>query len=224
LVQETTKEFAARLGLAIEAYPLAPPTPHGRLTWLQRQLEQQGTKVSINTVHKWVHGLSRPREDKVRAIAQFLKVDEVWLTLGQKPVEGQRPTPNKTTHAKGAVLYVAGLIEVTGGRVVFPGPDDNTATSIWADLGEGNIGIVVVMPQSEENGTLSFVVPEPVGHDRVFAVVPSKDLLPTIHDITRAVRQSFGGFSVVAFETEKGIKNDFLPPAMLSFAEVMEAN
>jgi hypothetical protein len=148
-----------------------------------------------------LHEVSRPRKDKVRAIAQFLKVDELWLTLGRKPVEGQRPTPDKTTHAKGAVLYVAGLIEVTGGRVVFPRSDDTTATSIWADLGEGNIGIVVVMPQSDENGALSFVVPEPVGHDRVFVVVPSKDLLPTIHDITRAVRQSFGGFSVVAFET-----------------------
>jgi hypothetical protein len=108
------------------------------------------------------------------------------------------------------------LIEVTGGRVVFPGPDDNTATSIWADLGEGNIGIVVVMPQSEENGTLSFVAPEPVGQDRVFALVPSKDPLPTIHDITRAVRQSFGGFSVVAFETVKGRSGELFSPPIRS--------
>ena len=63
-----------------------------------------------------------------------------------------------------------------------------------------------------KSGALSFVVPESVGHDRVFAVVPGKDLLPTIHDITTAVRQSFGGFSVVAFETVKGRSGELFPP------------
>jgi hypothetical protein len=58
---------------------------------------------------------------------------------------------------------------------------------------------------------LSFLVPEPVGQDRVFAVAPGKDLPPTIHASTAAVRQSFGGFSVVAFETVKGRSGD-LPP------------
>jgi hypothetical protein len=223
MAQQTTKEFAARLTQAIEAYPLAPPTPHGRLTWLQRELERQGTKVSINTVHKWVNGMSRPREDKVRDISRLLKVDEVWLALGRKPVEGQRPTADKTAHGKGATLFVAGLIEVSGGRVSFPAPDDETATCLWADVGGGNFGVVVVMPQSHENGTVSFVVTEPVGQDRVFAVLPGKDMSPSVHDITGYERKSFGGFSVVAFDTGNGETdgtNPRFPAALKSLKDV----
>ena len=63
-----------------------------------------------------------------------------------------------------------------------------------------------------KSGALSFVVPESVGHDRVFAVVPGKEILPTIHDITTAVRQSFGGFSEVSFETVKGRSGELFPP------------
>lgn len=71
-----------------------------------------------------MHGLSRPREDNVRALAKLLQVDEVWLTLGRKPSASAEQVAAEATRASGAVLLVAGLIEVNGGRVTFPSKDE----------------------------------------------------------------------------------------------------
>ncbi len=71
--QKTAIEFGERLSQAVEAYPSAPTTAHGRLSWLQRELKKHGgVKVSVNMVHTWMHGLSRPRDDNLRALARLL--------------------------------------------------------------------------------------------------------------------------------------------------------
>ncbi|PWG15837.1 hypothetical protein [Salibaculum griseiflavum] len=220
--QETTQEFAARLNQAIEAYPTAPPTPHGRLSWLKRELERQGTKVSLNTVHKWIKGMSRPREDKMRDLARFLKVDEVWLSLGRRPLQSSQAEPEITARAKGAVLYVAGLVEVAGGRVNFPATNQKDPTSIQVDLGDGPIGVVVVTPQSHDEATISFVVPEPVGQDRIWAVVPGTSLTPALHDITAAPRQMLGGFSIATFNTSKNADANPALPAPIKTLKALE--
>jgi len=206
MVQETTQEFSFRLTQAVEASPLAPPTPHGRLSWLQRELERGGTKVSVNTVHKWCHGLSRPREDKIRALAKTLKVDEVWLALGRKPVDAHRQSDANMSKAKGAVLLLAGLIEVHGGKVTFPANSESTP-HLWANINGEQFGVIAVTPQGQDGAKVSFIVPEPVGPHRVLAVVNTgKSLSATLFDLTDVPRQSLGGFSVVTLETRKGNK------------------
>jgi transcriptional regulator with XRE-family HTH domain len=206
--QETAKEFGERLSLAVEAYPSAPPTPHGRLSWLQRELEKHaGVKVSVNTVHKWMHGLSKPRDDNLRALARLLKVDEVWLTLGRQPTNATRP-PEATVHqARGAALVVAGLIEMRGGRFSFPaeakgGPD------LVVNLGPAQFGIQVVTPQ-QTGKTLAFLVREPVGDACILGVLPDEPcpdggMRLDMIDLTKAGRQSLGGYSIVELETRPG--------------------
>ncbi|MDF0602895.1 hypothetical protein P1J78_19305 [Psychromarinibacter sp. C21-152] len=206
MVQSTTEEFGLRLTQALEASPHAPPTPHGRLSWLKRELEKHGTKVSVNTVHKWCHGASRPREDNVRALSRLLKVDEVWLALGRKPVESPKHSADSAAKAKGAVLMLAGLIEVAGGRVTFPSEGEGTP-HLWANLNSEQFGVIVVTPQSREGSQVSFVVPEPVGPHKVLAVVSEPGSMQVqVVDLTDVQRQSFGGFSVVSLETRNGGK------------------
>ncbi len=205
MAQTTTEEFGHRLSQALEACPTAPPNPHGRLSWLKRELERQGTKVSVNTVHKWCHGYSRPREDKIRALAKVLKVDDVWLSLGRKPIETPAKVSEGAARAKGAVMMLAGLIEVAGGRVTFPNTD--STPHLWVNLNEEQFGAVIVTPQGRDNATVSFVIPEPVGEFKVLAVVSEPGLMNMqILDLTEVRRELFGGFSVVKLDCRKGGK------------------
>ena len=128
MAQETTEEFAHRFGRAVEGHPLAPPTPHGRQRWVLEKLENEaGLTVSPNTMSKWFHGTARPRPDNIRKIARVLKVDEVWLAMGQKPADQMSATMGQAESAKGAVLLVAGLVEMAGGRVTFGAKNDKAA-------------------------------------------------------------------------------------------------
>ncbi len=208
VAQETTAEFGYRLTQALEGHPHAPPTSFGRLTWLKRELEKvAGVNVSVNTVHKWVHGTSRPREDNIRALAKVLKVDEVWLSMGRKPVETESAPPVAAT-ARGPALLVAGLIEVSGGRVTFPDPGAGETPHLWANIGDKQFGIIAVTPQSDDGEKVSFVIPEPIADHRVLGVVQAAASTPgicvSILDLTEVERQSFGGFSVVQLERRKG--------------------
>jgi len=87
MAQQTTCEFGRRLQQALDASPHVVPMSHGRLSWLKREREKIGVSVSVsvNTLHKWVHGVSRPREDTIRALARLLRVDDIWLAPGQTP-------------------------------------------------------------------------------------------------------------------------------------------
>ncbi len=209
MVQKTTEEFAFRLGQAMDSHPRVPPSQHGRVTWLMRELETVGVKVSLNTVHKWVNGAARPREDRIRDLAKLLKVDEVWLALGKKPVDGPQAMNERVGQASGAVLAVAGLIELCGGRVTFPTPGEGP--HLRANLSGREIEVVAVAPQVSGD-KLSFIVPEPAKNYRIVAVLPrcampgesvSRHL--ELLDISGIERQNFGGFSVLELRrNEKG--------------------
>lgn len=59
-------------------------------------------------------------------------------------------------------------------------------------------------PQGDTSKTLSFVVPEPVGQNRVIAVIADGDALTArLVDLTNVERQLLGGFSVVQLERRK---------------------
>ncbi|KMW60097.1 hypothetical protein AIOL_000249 [Candidatus Rhodobacter oscarellae] len=150
--------------------------------------------------------MSRPREDKIRALATTLRVDEVWLALARKPGETPAQKQANAVQAHGAVLLVAGPIEVKGGRVTFPSEEEATPHS-WANLNGAQFGVVAVAPQSRDGQTISFIIPEPIGPHRVLGVIAaglslSIDLL----DLTDVKRQNHGGFRIVTLEARKGNK------------------
>ncbi|MZR13405.1 helix-turn-helix domain-containing protein [Maritimibacter sp. DP07] len=211
MVQETTEQFGRRLAQALEAFPEAPPTSHGRLTWLKRALEKKaGVKVSVNTVHKWVNGVSRPREDNMRALARVLMVDELWLAMGRRPVDHGEAAPPTPERAHGVVLLVAGMVEVNGGRVTFPDAEAEGTPHLHVNWNGEQFGVVAVLPQAKDGSSISFVIPEPVGDARVVAVIQDGDT--RLLDLTEVPRRTFGGFSVTKinavgagqYETEAG--------------------
>lgn len=208
--QETTGEFAYRLQQAVEAHPLSPPTPHGRQRWLLRKLETEaGLELSPNTIHKWMTGASRPREDNIRKLAKCLNVDEVWLALGRKPV-ADGPNPGVAAPgAAGAALVVAGLIEMQGGRVTFAEPGDSA--HLHVNMGKGNIDIIALVPQARSGDQITFLVPEPTNGSRIVGVVTPQDTggfsaCVNLLDLTDVERQNMGGFSLLSVQARKGGK------------------
>jgi transcriptional regulator with XRE-family HTH domain len=206
--QETTKEFSARLRMAIDAHPLAPDTPFGRQAWLRDRLEKEaGISVSANAIHKWVNDAARPREDNIRALARILQVDEVWLSLGRTPNSdlGQnRQSQGSPTGVSSEALILAGLLQAKGSNVVFA-PKDDVAT-LYRDAGSGSVGVVVVECE-DRAGSLLAVVPEPVGGNTVVAVLtgPCEDASAgvNVYDLTDAPRRSFGGYSILSMTRRK---------------------
>jgi len=208
MTQDTTREFSHRLEVALEGNPHAPPTPHGRQSWLrQALLKEAGRDVSPNTVHKWCRGLARPRPDAMRDLARVLRVDEIWLAMGRKPGDAA-PASTSTGDAAAtpaAGLILAGLIEPGGGRVSFPAPSDGAVT-IWANVASRRVGVIATSPQPGEADP-AFIIPEPAeGHTIVGVLVGEGDDATArvdLLDLTETPRDNFGGFSIVKLERRK---------------------
>jgi len=206
--QETSKEFSYRLNQAVEGHPSAPPTPFGRQSWLKEKLETEtGLRVSNNSLSKWFNGLSTPRPDNIRKVAQVLSVDEVWLGSGRKPETSAREKGLNHTNARGGALALAGLVEMQGGRVTFPDHDDDQS-DLHINLGGTSFAAIVVSPK-ETDDAWSFIVSEPLGDVRILSVTatPKSDCgssaCLTILDLTGCPRQSLGGYSVITLARRK---------------------
>ncbi|MEP2533493.1 helix-turn-helix domain-containing protein [Shimia sp.] len=215
MAQETTSEFSYRLRQAVVGHPAAPPSPHGRQSWLKDRLSKEASReVSANTVHKWINGMSRPRPDAMRDLARVLNVDEVWLSLGRPPVVTQpaseKPeTPREAVPSDNATLLLAALIGVQGGHVTFPGVGESDV-SLWANISGQRVGLIAVSPRVQDD-KFSFIVPEPTGSNRVIAVieqdVPGVSLAVNLLDLTSVPRDNLGGFSLVqATRTPSGFE------------------
>ncbi len=210
-MSKAAEGFGARLRQAVDGHPLAPRNQFGRQKWLLDKLAKEAKlNVSPNTVHKWFGGLSRPREDNINSIATVLSVDEVWLALGRRPVTEADVVAEGAGKSNAATMILAGVIEMHGGKVNFPHSDQDEGVSLWADLGTGRIGFTVVTGR-EMGSTISYIVPEPTGTNRVVAVrvremppeTGSVGCLELI-DLTGVKRQNFGGFSVIKAEVRPG--------------------
>ena len=113
--------FADRLASACDGQGLIPAYNYGRLTWIhQKMSEWYDIDVSLETVRKWFSGEARPRPQRMKKLAELLKVDEAWLSLGITPE--MEPTERQAYNAiaPGAVNLVAGLIQLSGGHPAFP--------------------------------------------------------------------------------------------------------
>lgn len=209
MVQESTKEFAHRFNEAVRGHPLAPATTFGMQSWLRGKLEKEtGLEVSPNTMSKWFNGGATPRADNIRKIAQVLQVDEVWLSLGRRPVENRKDAATGVGNTRGPVLALAGLLEMRGARVSFQ-ENPESPVDLQVSTPEGGVEIVVVTPR-ESDGVLTFVIPEPVGDARIVSVTtgpapqsPTATADLVVVDLTDCPRQFLGGYSILALTKRK---------------------
>lgn len=127
--------FARRLEQACDGSPHCPPFNKGRLTWIADELGKSlGQKLSVQTVSRWMDGVSKPRHAKAIKLAQLLGVDSTWLYLGVEPELAPRERKVRNAMADGAVNVVAGLIQMDGGHPAFPEEGDARAAAAHIDL------------------------------------------------------------------------------------------
>lgn len=155
--------FARRLEQACDASPHCPAPNHGRLTWLADEIGKKlGSKISVQTVARWMNGEAKPRQDKNIKLAQILGVDSIWLYLGVEQDIPARERKARNATADGAVNLVAGLIEMDGGRPAFPEVSDARAhrdhVDVYAVIRGVNYAIHVSMG-TQAGADWSFNVP-----------------------------------------------------------------
>lgn len=150
--------FSERLRTALEQHPACPPQLHGRQTWLRDHLEVDGrVVVSLNTINKWLKGKSEPRREKVRVLAEVLRVDEAWLWTGRVAGADRVPTNALAMSTHSAKLALAGLIGMSGGAVSFP--RDNTSDvapppdfSVTFQL--RTVGVIAALGERKDDSTV----------------------------------------------------------------------
>ena len=70
--------FADRLRQSMRNAPHLPEPGRGASSYVAKELG-----VSNEAVRKWVEGETQPRAHYVRDLADLLKVDYVWLSIGE---------------------------------------------------------------------------------------------------------------------------------------------
>jgi transcriptional regulator with XRE-family HTH domain len=156
-------EFAQRLAQACEANGSVPAVNYGRLNWFQKQYADRfGVEIATETVRKWFAGETKPRPQALRQLAEILQVDEAWLSLGTTPdSKGKKPVQDAT--ASGVVNLIAGLVQMDGGTIAFPEPDDRRAEAenlhIYGIIRGAQFPLHIVIGEQRDGGNWGFSVP-----------------------------------------------------------------
>jgi transcriptional regulator with XRE-family HTH domain len=117
--------FAKRLTQIVDNSPVVPAYNFGRLSWICDQFKERfNVSVSNESVRKWFSGEARPRPDKMRQLAEILRCDEAYLSLGKNPEMDLAAKQKHTRAVDGAVHILAGLINLSGHGVAFSDEDD----------------------------------------------------------------------------------------------------
>jgi transcriptional regulator with XRE-family HTH domain len=173
-------EFARRMTQACDGNPDVPPPNYGRLGWFVTQFETRfKQEVTQETVRKWFAGESRPRHKMISYLAQVLKVDEAWLSIGRTPELSEKEQKTRNAVADGAVNVLAGFVQMCGGHPAFPVETDTKAVDkkidLYAIIRGAQYAFHVVTGQRDEDG---WRVAIPVDADEciIIAVLPVTDL------------------------------------------------
>lgn len=156
VVPTQDRAFAMRLQEAIEGNPNIPEFGRGQQTWFRDRLE-----VSAEAVRKWFTGESRPRPAVMKKIASLLGVDEAWLSLGIAADVGPKERRVRNAVADGAVNVLAGMSQMNGGHVAFPGDKDPRAgyVDLYVILHGQQVAVHVSLAQIQDDGTARFDIP-----------------------------------------------------------------
>lgn len=115
-------EFAQRLETACQDCDRCPTEQYrGKQKWLRDTLElERGEKVSPEAVRKWFAGEAKPRPRTMTKLAEILDKDEAWLAIGQIPDMSRTDRKKRDVVMEGGALFLAGLVQVSGGFTSFP--------------------------------------------------------------------------------------------------------
>lgn len=106
---------------AADANPRVPPAHYGRLQWLADEMSKLGHEMVMETARKWFAGETIPRPNTVKLLAQVMGADPAWLTLGQTSSVSTKEIKTRNALATGAVNLMAGMIQMAGWNIAFPG-------------------------------------------------------------------------------------------------------
>lgn len=160
------KAFARRLEEACNLADHVPEYNFGRLRFVGDELEKRGVKASKESVRKWFAGEARPRPPKMKVLAQILKVDEAWLSLGIKP--SMVSTREHSANVDGSVNLVAGLLSMNGVTCGWANGKDNV--HFHAIIEGKSHGVFVAMANESKTG-MKFTLPIDVEDRLIIGVI-----------------------------------------------------
>lgn len=136
------------------------------LGWIQKEMRTRDVRVSLETVRKWLAGEGRPRPDKMDTLAKVLNVDVHWLTHGTRPDVAANLGEARENVSNAAVMYMAGLIGLSGAQVAFVDDDDpqSANTHFFAIHNGRHRRFFVVAGVKTTSGTMRFTLP--VSHEK----------------------------------------------------------
>ncbi len=200
------KSFAQRLNTACDGHPHIPSYGQGRQTWIKEQLD-----VSHEAVRKWFTAESRPRPEKMKALARVLEVDEAWLALGITPDLTPVEQKVRNAEAEEAVNVVTGLLQMNGSRCAFPSEKDPNAgyVDVYSIQRGVQLAIHVSLAKVVAAGQLKFVIPKEYEYCRVIGVVHARPnrvhLLNMTHDMIDKYKTRKGGFFEIIVTYKDGV-------------------
>lgn len=204
--------FATRLNQVVDESGRVPPFNQGRYTWIKDQLEQRyGIEVTRETVRKWVHGETIPRNEKLRALAGLFDVDEGWLAFGVKTDADLKERRSEVLSDSGVVSVVAGLIQLSGGHCALPeSGDENEFVDIYTIVARRQRMIAVRLGEDIGRDRVRFSVPNEFEKCKVIGVARTGFACFDLFLISRAQISGHGErrgpyIDVIASKREKGL-------------------
>jgi transcriptional regulator with XRE-family HTH domain len=161
--------FAERLEQACAGNPNLPPLGHGLQAEIARAVD-----VSQEAVRKWVAGVAKPRPATMKALADWLGVEESWLALGITLEVDRREIRAHGRKLSGAAMLVRGLITLAGGACGDPKERDSQGRYVdfYTFIDGQTHAVHVALAREVNDGTFEVLVPKEYEDVRVIGVVP----------------------------------------------------
>ena len=222
--------FAKRIESAINARPDIPPPNHGRLGWFVQEFSSRyGVRLTPETVRKWLAGISAPRLERRKQLADILGMSEGWLITGDGSPLDAKERRLRNAEVDGAVNVVAGLIQMDGSYPAFPGTTPRDAVregvDLYAIIRGAHYAFNIATAIKTEDG--QWQIPVPTGRDEIMilAVVRTVGLGLEVFEIDEETIVAFGHFSAGAvsvplrLEDEVYMVGDVVQKPISTFAE-----
>lgn len=116
---EFRQAFVLRLKEACDASPIIPPPHKGRQNYIAQHLG-----LAPEAVSKWFKGVSMPRPVMMERLAEFLQVEQTWLSFGVAPEMDRQERKLHAREVDGAVHLVMGYLMLDGVPCGFPSTRD----------------------------------------------------------------------------------------------------
>lgn len=209
-------EFKDRLNQACDDSDYVPDMGKGRQVAIAKRLG-----ISQEAARKWFAGEAQPRGQRLKDLAQFLNVEESWLSLGTTNTVTKELAQERERLAKGAVHMLAGMIHFEGGTSAFPDAagSKNGLVDIYAIMNGKHTALHVSTAVENDAGELEFVIPRNYADVHVVGATVTKgrvtwlDFPTTLIDNNKEAREGNYVLIVRKFETKlmvpKGRLNKF---------------